>query len=122
MNGVKVLQFIDRMDLAYAAADCIISRAGAISVSELCLIEKPIVLVPSPNVAEDHQTKNAMALVQENAAILVKDAAAIDELIPAVIELIENETKQLELSKAIKAIGKPNATEDIVNVIEKLIA
>ena len=122
MNGVKVLQFIDRMDLAYAAADCIISRAGAISVSELCLIEKPIVLVPSPNVAEDHQTKNAMALVQENAAILVKDATAIDELIPAVIELIENETKQLELSKAIKAIGKPNATEDIVNVIEKLIA
>ena len=122
LNGVKVLQFIDRMDLAYAAADCIISRAGAISVSELCLIEKPIVLVPSPNVAEDHQTKNAMALVQENAAILVKDAAAIDELIPAVIELIGNETKQLELSKAIKAIGKPNATEDIVNVIEKLIA
>lgn len=122
MNGVKVLQFIDRMDLAYAAADCIISRAGAISVSELCLIEKPIVLVPSPNVAEDHQTKNAMALVQENAAILVKDAAAIDELIPTVIALIENETKQLELSKAIKAIGKPNATEDIVNVIEKLIA
>jgi UDP-N-acetylglucosamine--N-acetylmuramyl-(pentapeptide) pyrophosphoryl-undecaprenol N-acetylglucosamine transferase len=122
MNGVKVLQFIDRMDLAYAAADCIISRAGAISVSELCLIEKPIVLVPSPNVAEDHQTKNAMALVQENAAILVKDTAAIDELIPTVIALIENETKQLELSKAIKAMGKPNATEDIVNVIEKLIA
>ena len=122
MNGIKVLQFIDRMDLAYAAADCIISRAGAISVSELCLIEKPIVLVPSPNVAEDHQTKNAMALVQENAAILVKDTAAIDELIPTVIELIENETKQLELSNAIKAMGKPNATEDIVNVIEKLIA
>jgi UDP-N-acetylglucosamine--N-acetylmuramyl-(pentapeptide) pyrophosphoryl-undecaprenol N-acetylglucosamine transferase len=122
MNGIKVLQFIDRMDLAYAAADCIISRAGAISVSELCLIEKPIVLVPSPNVAEDHQTKNAMALVQENAAILVKDTAAIDELIPTVIALFENDTKQLELSNAIKAMGKPNATEDIVNVIEKLIA
>ncbi|MEY4522370.1 MAG: undecaprenyldiphospho-muramoylpentapeptide beta-N-acetylglucosaminyltransferase [Bacteroidota bacterium] len=122
MNGIKVLQFIDRMDLAYAAADCIISRAGAISVSELCLIEKPIVLVPSPNVAEDHQTKNAMALVQENAAILVKDTAAIDELIPTVIALFENDTKQLELSKAIKVMGKPNATEDIVNVIEKLIA
>jgi UDP-N-acetylglucosamine--N-acetylmuramyl-(pentapeptide) pyrophosphoryl-undecaprenol N-acetylglucosamine transferase len=110
------------MDLAYAAADCIISRAGAISVSELCLIEKPIVLVPSPNVAEDHQTKNAIALVQENAAILVKDTAAIDELIPTVITLFENDTKQLELSKAIKVMGKPNATEDIVNVIEKLIA
>ena len=122
LNGIKVLQFIDRMDLAYAAADCIISRAGAISVSELCLIEKPIVLVPSPNVAEDHQTKNAMALVQENAAILVKDTAAIDELIPTVITLFENDTKQLELSKAIKVMGKPNATEDIVNVIEKLIA
>lgn len=122
MNGIKVLQFIDRMDLAYAAADCIISRAGAISVSELCLIEKPIVLVPSPNVAEDHQTKNAIALVQENAAILVKDTAAIDELIPTVITLFENDTKQLELSKAIKVMGKPNATEDIVNVIEKLIA
>lgn len=121
-DHVKVVTFIEKMDDAYQVADFIISRSGASSVSELCLVAKPVIFIPSPNVAEDHQTKNAMALVQENAAILVKDAAAIDELIPAIIELIENETKQLELSKAIKAIGKPNATEDIVNVIEKLIA
>ena len=121
MSGVNVLQFIDRMDLAYAAADCIISRAGAISVSELCLVQKPIILVPSPNVAEDHQTKNAMALVDVNAAILVKDNAAQADLIPAVISLLEDEPKQLGLTNALHKLGKPSATEDIVTVIENSI-
>ena len=71
MTGINMVKFINRMDLAYALADVVISRAGAISVSELCLIKKPTILVPSPNVAEDHQTKNAMALVNKKAAILV---------------------------------------------------
>jgi UDP-N-acetylglucosamine--N-acetylmuramyl-(pentapeptide) pyrophosphoryl-undecaprenol N-acetylglucosamine transferase len=118
---IKIVQFIDRMDLAYAVADVIISRAGAISVSELCLIGKPIILVPSPNVAEDHQTKNAMALVNKNAAMMVKDTDAVKNLIPEAIELLTNQTKQDSLSEEIKKLGKPNATADIVNEIEIIV-
>lgn len=118
---IKMVQFIDRMDYAYALADVIISRAGAISVSELCLIHKPVILVPSPNVAEDHQTKNAMALVSNNAAILVRDNVAKEELIPIAFELLKNEVKQNELSRQISLLGKPNATASIVDEIEKII-
>jgi len=119
--SIKIVQFIDRMDLAYAIADVIISRAGAISVSELCLICKPVILVPSPNVAEDHQTKNAMALVTKNAALMVKDSEAVEKLIPQAIELITNQTKQDLLAEEIKKLGKPNATVDIVNEIENIV-
>jgi UDP-N-acetylglucosamine--N-acetylmuramyl-(pentapeptide) pyrophosphoryl-undecaprenol N-acetylglucosamine transferase len=119
--NVRLLQFIDRMDLAYAAADVIISRAGAISVSELCLIGKPVILVPSPNVAEDHQTKNAMALVNRNAAILVKDVDSEEKLIPTVLDLLKNADKRSELSVEILTLGKPNATADIVNELEKIV-
>lgn len=119
-KNIKLVQFIDRMDLAYAAADVVISRAGAISVSELCLIKKPVILVPSPNVAEDHQTKNAMALVNKKAAILVKDIHANEILIPSAIELLNNEKKKLELIDEIAKLGKPNATESIVNELEKI--
>jgi UDP-N-acetylglucosamine--N-acetylmuramyl-(pentapeptide) pyrophosphoryl-undecaprenol N-acetylglucosamine transferase len=108
------------MDLAYALADVIISRAGAISVSELCLVKKPVILVPSPNVAEDHQTKNAMALVSKNAALLIKDNAAKEELIPAAIELLKNATLQESLSREIGELGKPNATENIVDIVEQI--
>ena len=118
---IKMVQFIDRMDYAYALADLIISRAGAISVSELCLIHKPVILVPSPNVAEDHQTKNAMALVNNHAAILVKDIVAKEELIPVAFELLKDDTKQKDLSNKISKLGKPNATSSIVNEIEKII-
>ena len=97
MHGINMLKFINRMDLAYALADVVISRAGAISVSELCLIQKPTILVPSPNVAEDHQTKNAMALVSKNAALLVKDSESKSKLIPTVIDLLDNENQQEEL-------------------------
>ena len=90
--------FINRMDLAYAAADIIISRAGAMSISELCIVGKPVILVPSPNVAEDHQTKNAMALVERGAAILVKDTNAASELKPVLFELLENGAKQDSLA------------------------
>jgi UDP-N-acetylglucosamine--N-acetylmuramyl-(pentapeptide) pyrophosphoryl-undecaprenol N-acetylglucosamine transferase len=117
-DSIKMVQFIDRMDLAYALADVIISRAGAISVSELCLIAKPIILVPSPNVSEDHQTKNAMALVDKNAALLVKDIEAKEKLIPTAIGLLDNELLRAELSTEITKLGKPKATESIVDEIE----
>jgi len=120
-ENVRLLQFIDRMDLAYAAADVIISRAGAISVSELCLIGKPVILVPSPNVAEDHQTKNAMALVNRDAAILVKDSESEKELIPHVFGLIKNTEKRAALSAQILKLGKPNSTTDIVNELENIV-
>jgi UDP-N-acetylglucosamine--N-acetylmuramyl-(pentapeptide) pyrophosphoryl-undecaprenol N-acetylglucosamine transferase len=120
VDSIKLVQFIDRMDLAYAAADVIISRAGAISVSELCLIGKPVVLVPSPNVAEDHQTKNAMALVNKNAAILVKDTEATQHLFSVVFQLMTDESRMMTYSSEIKKLAKPNATADIVNELEKI--
>ena len=120
MTGIHLTQFISRMDLAYALADVIISRAGAISVSELCLIHKPAILVPSPNVAEDHQTHNAMALVNKQAAILVKDIEAKNTLIDEAVKLINDKDLQLKLSKNSAELGKPNATKDIVNEIIKI--
>jgi UDP-N-acetylglucosamine--N-acetylmuramyl-(pentapeptide) pyrophosphoryl-undecaprenol N-acetylglucosamine transferase len=119
-DSIHLLKFIDRMDLAYAAADCIVSRAGAISVSELCIIGKPIILVPSPNVADDHQTKNALALVQKDAAILLKDSEAIEELIPQAIKLMNDNAMQAQLSHSIQQLAKPNASQDIVTVIERI--
>ena len=119
---VKLMPFISDMDAAYAAADLVVSRAGALSVSELCLVGKPAILVPSPNVSEDHQTKNAMALVSEHAAILVKDVDAREALVPEILELIADEAKQTELSKNISALSKPNATQEIVDACETLIS
>lgn len=118
---IQLLKFIDRMDLAYAMADVIISRAGAISVSELCIVGKPIILVPSPNVAEDHQTKNALALVDKNAAILVTDKEAPQVLISKTIELLDDKGKQALLKMEIQKLGKPDATAHIVNVAENLM-
>jgi len=120
-QGVWLNPFIFEMDKAYAAADIVVSRAGAISVSELCLIGKPIILVPSPNVAEDHQTKNAMALVENGAAILVKDSEAREKLVDEVIVLSSNSDKQNELSTAISKMAKPDATKEIVSEILKVI-
>ena len=121
LEGIKLVEFISRMDLAYAVADLIISRAGAISISELCLIKKPTILVPSPNVAEDHQTKNAMALVDKNAAVLIKDSEARDLLIIKAIEVINNTDQQTTLISEISKLGKPDATASIVNEIEKIV-
>ena len=101
LRGIKMVQFISRMDLAYTLSDVIISRAGAISVSELCLVKKPVILVPSPNVTEDHQTKNAMALVNKNAAVLVKDSEAKEKLVGKTIELIKNTELQTSLISEI---------------------
>jgi UDP-N-acetylglucosamine--N-acetylmuramyl-(pentapeptide) pyrophosphoryl-undecaprenol N-acetylglucosamine transferase len=109
------------MDLAYAAADIIISRAGAMSISELCLIGKACILIPSPNVAEDHQTKNAMALVQKEAAIMVKDAEAKAKLEEELFALFASEEKQKTLGINIKKLAKPNAARDIAEQVLQLI-
>lgn len=120
-DSIKPMAFIKRMDLAYAAADVVISRAGALSVSELCLVHKPCVLVPSPNVAEDHQTKNAKSLVDKNAALLVKDVDSQTKLVPEILSLLQNEAKMEELSTNIAALGRPNAAEDICNEVMAII-
>ena len=117
---LKVLQFIDRMDLAYACADVIVSRAGALSISELQLLGKPVILVPSPNVTDDHQTFNAMALVSEGAAIMIKDSEAKLNLIGTAFDLLKNETQQKQLSAAISKMGIPDAADRIVDEILKV--
>lgn len=114
---VKIQPFIDRMDLAYAIADVVIGRAGALSVSEMCLAGKPAILVPSPNVAEDHQTKNALALVEKGAALMVKDAAARDELLWAALEVLKNKELQAQLSRNIRQLAKPDAADVIAKVV-----
>ena len=119
-DAIYLNDFIFEMDLAYAAADYIVSRAGAMSVSELCLIGKPTILVPSPNVAEDHQTKNAMALVNKKAAVLVKDSEAKDRLINTILKLNSNTDLQRELAKNILVLGIDDAPERILNEIEKI--
>ena len=120
-KSVKVLPFINEMEKAYAASDIIISRAGASSVSELCIVGKPVLFIPSPNVAEDHQTKNAMALVKENAAILIKESELERNFDSTFKELLESKTKQKILSDSIKKLALPKATEHIVDEIEKLL-
>ena len=114
---VRVLAFIDRMELAYAAADVIISRAGASSVSELCVVGKPVIFIPSPNVAEDHQTKNARAIADKQAAILLRESELNEQFANTFGKLIADEAEQEALSAHIKALAQPNATKDIVNLI-----
>ena len=118
---VKVLPFINEMEKAFATADVIISRAGASSVSELCIVGKPVLFIPSPNVAEDHQTKNATALVKEDAALLLKESRLDNAFEPVFKELMESEEKQDRLGKNIKKLALPKATEHIVDEIEKVL-
>lgn len=120
-KGIRSYEFIKNMDLAYAAADLVISRAGALSISELCLAAKPCILVPSPNVAEDHQTKNAMALMQKSAALLVKDAEADTLLYKVALETLQDERQLQELSRNIEPLGKPAAAEEIVAELLKIL-
>jgi UDP-N-acetylglucosamine--N-acetylmuramyl-(pentapeptide) pyrophosphoryl-undecaprenol N-acetylglucosamine transferase len=120
-QNVQVVSFIDRMDLIYAAADFVISRAGASSVSELCLVGKPTIFIPSPNVAEDHQTKNAKAIVDKKGAILLKENELDEKFETTFSDLISNEKWQNEISNNIKSLAKPNATKEIVEEIVKLI-
>ncbi len=114
---VQVLPFIDRMDLAYAAADLIISRAGASSVSELSIVGKPTIFIPSPNVAEDHQTKNAQAIADKNGAVLIKESALDEQFAPQFLQLVNEDEWSEKLSKNIKKLAKPNATKDIVDQV-----
>lgn len=120
-KNVQVMAFIDRMDLVYAAADFVISRAGASSVSELCLVGKPVIFIPSPNVAEDHQTKNANAIVEKNGALMIKESELEEKFEEVFENLISDESLQRKLSENIKRLAKPNATKDIVEEIIKLI-
>lgn len=113
--GLQALEFVQRMDLAYAAADVVVSRAGALSVSELCLTGKPCLLVPSPNVAEDHQTKNALALVRRQAALLVTDAEAPARLYDEALSLLADEPRQRQLSANVLQLARPDATAAIVD-------
>jgi UDP-N-acetylglucosamine--N-acetylmuramyl-(pentapeptide) pyrophosphoryl-undecaprenol N-acetylglucosamine transferase len=121
IDSIHVYEFIKDMDLAFTAADVIISRAGAGTISELCIVGKPCVLVPSPNVSEDHQTKNAQALVDKNAALMVHDAEAIHVLWKTTLDLLQNNTRMQELQTNIKTLAKPDAAKEIVDEIEKLI-
>jgi UDP-N-acetylglucosamine--N-acetylmuramyl-(pentapeptide) pyrophosphoryl-undecaprenol N-acetylglucosamine transferase len=120
LSNIKVLEFLHRMDLAYAAADLVISRAGAGTIAELCAVKKPVILVPSPNVAEDHQTKNAMALVKNNAAMMVSDAMAEAELVDVALLLLDNKNKCEELSENISRMELPDADEIIAREVLKL--
>lgn len=119
LSGAEIIltDFIARMDAAYTVADVIISRAGALSISELCLVGKPVILVPSSNVSEDHQTKNAMALVKNHAAILVKDNEAKTSLLDRAENLLADHKEQQQLSEAILRMAKPDATKEIVDTI-----
>ena len=116
-----VTDFISRMDYAYSIADLIISRAGASSISELCLLEKATILVPSPNVSEDHQTHNAMALVNKNAAIMIKDSEAVEKLADEALTLIHDDEKLTDLRKNIAKLAEPDSANRIADEIIKLI-
>ncbi|WP_066221541.1 undecaprenyldiphospho-muramoylpentapeptide beta-N-acetylglucosaminyltransferase [Formosa haliotis] len=120
-KNVQVHAYLNNMDFAYAAADIIISRAGAGSVSELCIVGKPVIFIPSPNVAEDHQTKNAMAIVKEQAAMLIQESDLDVDFENKFSQLIESKDKQIGLSENIKQLALVNATKDIVNEVEKLL-
>lgn len=120
-EGIRVVEFLNRMDLAYAAADIIISRAGAGTVSELCLAGKPVVFIPSPNVAEDHQSKNALALADKDAAVVIAENQLDPGFEEVFFPLLEMEEKMEELSVNIKKLARPFATSNIVDEIEKLI-
>ncbi|MEO6759914.1 MAG: undecaprenyldiphospho-muramoylpentapeptide beta-N-acetylglucosaminyltransferase [Saprospiraceae bacterium] len=120
LPNVEMRAFMDRMDLLYAAADVVISRAGALTISELCLVGKPAVLVPSPNVAADHQSKNALALVEKTAARLVRDVDARERMLPEAFMILTNEALEFSLSESIRQLGRPNATEVIAREVLKL--
>lgn len=121
LQRIRISDFVMQMDQAYASADVVISRAGALSISELCLAGRPSILVPSPNVVADHQTKNATALVEQDAAIMVRDEDAKEKLISAAIDLLNDEVRRRTLSQNILRMARPEAASQIAEEIEKLI-
>ena len=120
-KNLLVTDFVSRMDYAYSIADLVISRAGASSISELCLLAKPTILVPSPNVAEDHQTQNALALVRNNAAIMIKDIESKEKLVPEALNLIQNNVDLQKLSENIYKLAEKNSADRIADDVIKLI-
>ena len=120
-NSIQVFAFLDRMDLVYSAADFVISRAGASSVSELSIVGKPVIFIPSPNVAEDHQTKNAKSIVDSKGALMIKESELEENFNSVFSDLVINQNLQKQLSDNIKKLAKINATKDIVDEIVKLI-
>lgn len=118
---IRVVSFLEDMASAYASADIILSRAGALAVSELCHVGKAVMFVPSPNVAEDHQYKNAMSIAHQDAAIVIKESELDDAFIPSITQLIKNPSRQQQLGANIKKLAKPNATQDIVKQIKELL-
>jgi UDP-N-acetylglucosamine--N-acetylmuramyl-(pentapeptide) pyrophosphoryl-undecaprenol N-acetylglucosamine transferase len=120
-QGIKIQAFLNRMDMAYAMADVILTRSGAGTISELCVVGKPTIFVPSPNVAEDHQTFNAKALSSKDAAVLIPEKKMDKELIPSLEKILKDEVVRVTLSENIKKIALPNASKDIVNEVEKLL-
>lgn len=121
LRSIRIYDFITQMDLAYAAGDVVISRAGALAISELCVAGRPAILVPSPNVAEDHQTKNADALVKAEAAIMIKDSEAMKRLVDEALKLLYDKDRADRLGNNMSKLGKPNAANAIVDEIEKLM-
>ena len=120
--NLLVTDFVTRMDLAYSIADLVVSRAGASSISELCLLAKPVILVPSPNVAEDHQTQNALALVRKDAAIMIRDCDAKEHLVAKALELINNEAELKRLSENILKLAEKNSADRIADEVIRLIS
>ncbi|MCF7561010.1 undecaprenyldiphospho-muramoylpentapeptide beta-N-acetylglucosaminyltransferase [Sabulilitoribacter multivorans] len=120
-KNIQVYEFLNNMDFAYAAADIIISRAGASSVSELCIVGKPVIFVPSPNVAEDHQTKNAMSIVNNNAALIINEEDLDADFENKFSQLVASPEKQKELGNNIKSLALVNATKQIADEVEKLL-
>jgi UDP-N-acetylglucosamine--N-acetylmuramyl-(pentapeptide) pyrophosphoryl-undecaprenol N-acetylglucosamine transferase len=120
-GNLQIHKFLKQMDMAYGAADVIISRAGAGTISELCIVGKPVILVPSPNVAEDHQTKNATALKEKNAAVMISDQDMAHTLFDQAFQLMEDKKKRAVMAENISKLAKPHATQNIVNEIETLM-
>lgn len=120
-DKIKAVPFIDRMDLAYAMANLVVSRAGAMAISELAVVAKPVIFVPLPTAAEDHQTKNALRLVEAQAASLITNSDAPNDLVPEMLRLIENEQEKAKMAQNITAFARCNAAEQIVNQIEKIV-
>nr|WP_234109417.1 undecaprenyldiphospho-muramoylpentapeptide beta-N-acetylglucosaminyltransferase [Chryseobacterium sp. R2A-55] len=120
-RNIQIVEFIKNMEMAYSAADVIVSRAGAIAISELAVAQKPVLLVPFPFAAEDHQTKNAMTLVEKNAARMVKDSEMKEKFLPTLMEICQNEHLRKEMSENLKFFAKPKAAEEIVDEIIKSI-
>ena len=118
---IIIKDFINRMDLAYSVSDIIISRAGAIAISELCVISKPLILVPSPNVVDDHQTKNAKAISEKGGCVLIKDSDAKNTMLKTAFDLFENKSKMDSMKKSLSKLSSPNATQKIVNKIYEII-